>query len=108
MPSHIRHNRQSDHDNHNRQRRPSGRGGINSGQPLVAERANDARADAAGVEDQEELPGAEGEVRVVHGDCAGDEAGEAEVHGEGDGPVAYEPNPAGDVGESYFAFAGEF
>lgn len=98
MPPRVCNDRQSNHRDDDRQRRPSRNRRVDHRQPLVAESADDERADAARVEDQQQLPGREGEVWVVHGDGAGDEAGEAEVDRERDGPVSDQPDPAGDVG----------
>lgn len=108
MAPDIRHDGKRNHDHNNAQRRPGGRESVHGGQEPVAKSAGDESADAARVEDQQQLPGGEGEVWVVHGYRAGDEAGEAEVHGERDGPVPDQPDPARDVGEGHFAFAGEF
>jgi len=72
---------------------------VELGQEAVAQGADGEGEEADGVEDEQQLPAVGGPAGVVHGDGGGDERGKAEVDGQGDGPVANEPDPAVDEGE---------
>lgn len=72
---------------------------INRRQETVPKRHKEKRQGQEAVEDQQDLPRLQREIRVVQRGRGDEEGGEAKVDGQGDGPVADDPDPARHVGD---------
>lgn len=99
MSPDLRFSRQADAGDDDADGREHGADGVDGREQAVAE-GDDGEGQAAhGVEDQQQLPGLDGEVRVEEADGGGDQRREPEVHRQRDGPVPDQPGPAGDEGQ---------